>query len=229
MAYLDEGLATLRAELKRRWPDITIYWIGDENHDVDPDVSQHAPDDGGSQPGDDRGEVDAIDAMPTGGATMDDLRNIFDELRASRDPRILYMIIDKKIVSSVTVPWVVREYSGTKHSHLHISVNDRYDANTADWKWEPEMPREYTMRPIPGEFPELRIGDEDLAGQIQYVKRIQSILLGMYGQHEIEVDGVYGAKTAAGVKHLMLTDPARSSTNGSKFYVPEAKRLFAIW
>jgi hypothetical protein len=226
--YVDEGLQQLDREWKAVHPGATVYHIGDIHHDTNPDVSQHAPDRGGSQAGDDKGEVDGSDFMPGNGVTEEDLDDLAEGLRKSRDPRLLIVIRRNRIFSSVIQPFVWRPYSGKYHGHTHVSVNDRYDNNPANWNWEDEVARTYTMRQIPGEFPELRSGDEDQPGKVQYIKRIQSVLNGVFGE-ELDLDGVYGAGTAAAVKRMMASDTSRSSTNGAKFYVPEAKRLFGIW
>jgi hypothetical protein len=197
--YLDEGLYRLRAEWWQVHPGATVYTIGDLNHSTNPDVSQHAPDTGGPAPGDDRGEVDAADFMPGKGVTAADLNGLFRGLVESRDPRILYVIWGTTIVSSTVQPWIKRPYRGTPHGHVHVSVNDRYDANTADWKWEADVPREVEFTTDTVQFPILQVGDDDdvLPGYNSVVRAQVLANLLDASIPDVDVDGVYGARTAA--------------------------------
>jgi hypothetical protein len=54
-----------------------------------------------------------------------DCRVIADQLVASRDPRIKYIIFRGRIVSSTVHPWAWRPYTGANahSSHLHVSVD----------------------------------------------------------------------------------------------------------
>jgi hypothetical protein len=222
MAYLDEGLATLSAQWKAEHPGAVVYWIADGNHSS---TSEHSPEKAGSAPGADAGEVDAIDLMPgKGGVTMADLRELRDNLVRERDPRFLYAIIDDRIVSSVVSPWTLRKYNGKRHGHLHVSVNDKFDANRTPWEIGDEPVRQYTNRPIEGVLPELRVGDEDQPGKTEYVKRAQRLL-------KVDDDGVYGPATAAALKKRMAGQSGYkpSSTNGGKLYIPEWRVLYGIW
>lgn len=224
---VDEGLQTLINEWKKAHPGATVYTIGDASHQSH--TSDHNPEYAGKLPGADAFEVDAADFMPgTGGVTMEDLREFRDDLLDSRDGRLLYMIIDLQIVSSVVDPWNIRRYNGKKHVHLHVSVNDKFDSNTADWKWEDEVAREYAYEEIPGKFAMLRVGDEDVKGKVQYVTRIQGVLNAVFG-FNLDCDGVYGANTALAVKHVMRDDDKRTTANGTRIGVPEVKRIFGLW
>jgi hypothetical protein len=225
--YVDEGLQTLIRQWRERHPGAVVYTIGDTSHSSDPDVSQHAPDDGGTAPGDDRGEVDGADFMPGPDVSMAELVDLRDELVDSRDPRLLLLIIRQQIVSSVVRPWVVRDYGGAYHGHLHVSINDRFDRNTTPWNLGDPV-RDYTYREIAGRLPELRVGDEDQPGRTQYVRRAQGALNAVWGA-DLDVDGVYGTATARALRQAMDGDPNRSSTDGGKLYIPEWRRLFGIW
>jgi hypothetical protein len=227
--YVDEGLTKLIKQWKAEHPGATVYTIGDASHQSH--TSEHNPEPPGGAPGADGNEVDAADFMPGNGVTMNDLRELRNNLIEARDSRLLYTIIDFEIVSSVTQPWKIREYGGKRHTHLHVSVNDRYDRNTASWDIDGKgeiVPREYTRKQIPGTLPELRLGDEDVPGQTQNVRRVQSILSGTFG-YDIEIDGAYGPVSARALAAVMKNDAARSSSNGGKIGVPEWKRLFGIW
>lgn len=89
--------------------------IGDAAHRAT--KSEHNPDKDGV--------VRALDLThdPVGGL---DCQKLFDSLLASRDPRIQYVIWDRKIFNREVQPWVVRPYSGDNpHTkHLHVSVDE---------------------------------------------------------------------------------------------------------
>lgn len=58
---------------------------------------------------------------PNSGA---DMHQIAESLRLSRDPRIKYVIFNRRIFSATTQPWVWRPYSGDNphDKHMHVSV-----------------------------------------------------------------------------------------------------------
>ena len=200
--YTDEGLNTLINEWKKAYPKATVYRIADSAHSQDPDVSQHAPDDGGSAPGDDKGEVDAADFMPGKGVTELALQSLFSNLHANRDRRVLYVIHKDKIFSSVVQPWKIRTYKGDYHSHVHVSINDDFDKNTSDWDWEtmPQKKWPYEKQDDVSITP-LKYGDDDDAFEgYEQVGRAQALLNWIKKGDDIDVDGVYGAYTAQKVK-----------------------------
>jgi hypothetical protein len=60
-----------------------------------------------------------------------------EHLRRTKDPRIKYVISNRRIFSSVTRPWEWRKYTGSNGhtSHVHVSVHmakSHYD-NGKDW------------------------------------------------------------------------------------------------
>jgi hypothetical protein len=66
-----------------------------------------------------------------------DMGKLSEALRLSRDPRIAYVIFNRRIFSSTVSPWVWRTYSGSSpHTeHMHVSVRhiqSVYD-NTQPW------------------------------------------------------------------------------------------------
>jgi hypothetical protein len=204
--YVDEGLAVLIGDWKGAHPGATVYTIGDSNHSTNPDVTQHAPDRGGSKPGDTEGEIDAGDFMPGKGVTEDNLDDLFDGLVIARDKRLLYAIRRDKIVSSVVRPWEVRDYLGKYHDHCHVSVNDNYANNKSEWHWEKAMGRTIKYVDIPNaKLPELQFGDEDAAHDgWNHVMRVQA-LLNLQNKTDLDrldTDGVYGARTVQMVKAL---------------------------
>ena len=106
---LAASLATLRREITNRWPNTTIWTIGDPAHAAR--ASDHNPNA--------QGVVCAIDVVGRTQATA-----LWNQLLASRDPRIKYLIFNRQIVSATNQPWTVRPYTGTNGhlTHLHISV-----------------------------------------------------------------------------------------------------------
>lgn len=221
--YIDEGLQRFKQEWVAAHPGAVVYSIGDANHDTDPNVTQHAPDRGGSLPGDDKGEVDALDVMPGKTVSAKDLDDLFEELHDNEDPRIFYVIHRNRIFSSVTQPWVIRPYSGAYHDHVHISVNDKFDDNESDWKWEKAVARTVKQTSITGTLPELQYGDEDAnyAGSNQIV-RVQ-VLLNNFERSlpSLDEDGVYGANTKRKLAKF-------HDDSGDKISIPQLKNLLGI-
>jgi hypothetical protein len=205
--FPDEGLQVLENEWLSLYPNAVVYDIGDTNHSTNPSVSQHAPDKGTSgNPGDTKGEVDAKDFMPGRGVTDESLRLLFDGLHESRDPRILYVIYEDKIFSSVTSPWVIRDYNGKFHTHVHVSVNDKFFKNISDWSWERIMLDRWEYKSVEGaRLPsKLSYGleDEDFDGW-NHISRVQALLQVLDKTlPPLDLDGVYGAKTVQKVKKV---------------------------
>jgi hypothetical protein len=227
--YVDEGLQRLDREWKAEHPGAVVYHIGDLNHSTDPDESQHAPDRGGSKPGDDKGEVDASDFMPgKGGVTEDDLDDLAENLRKSKDKRILIVIRRQRIFSSYPVggvaPFTWRPYSGKYHGHTHVSVNDNYDNDQSDWKWENLVARTIQYAPIPGaKLPLLQLGDEDGAQDgWNHVARAQVLANWLDNKlPDLDTDGVYGANTARKFAKIF-------GGNGKKLELAHIKKLHGI-
>lgn len=120
--YVDRGLAKLIEQWRERHPGAIVGTIGDEHHTP---PSQHLPEEDGS--------VDAGDFMPGNGVTDADLDALAEALRASRDPRIAYVIRRQRIFSSTNSPWEWRTYDGAYHGHTHVSVNDRHENDSSEW------------------------------------------------------------------------------------------------
>lgn len=221
--YVDEGLEQLIREWKREHPGATVYTVGDASH-ASRD-SEHNPEPDGSEPGADYGEVDAADFMIKGLAKSD-LQELFDGLLRGRDKRLLYVIFNGRIFSSVVSPWVVRTYSGSdQHTdHVHVSVNDKYDDNESDWQWEKLVAREIPYVDVPGaSLPLLQYGDDDGAQDgWNHVGRAQ--VLANWIDHEIadvDVDGVYGPGTARKFAAIFGGD-------GKKLTLEQIKQLHGI-
>ena len=139
------SLIALRNQVNAKFPNRNKDWdgtIGDANHSSR--TSDHNPNSDGV--------VCAMDIThdPRHGV---DSYQMAEELRSSRDPRIKYIISNRKIASSTTSPWKWRKYTGSNphDHHVHVSVNGQrrsYD-DTAPW----EIPM---LGKVPSEVAEAR-------------------------------------------------------------------------
>jgi hypothetical protein len=135
---LARNLDALRTSIRRVWPNVTIYTIGDDAHKTR--SSDHNPDDtSGSKAeqtdSDTRQEVKAIDVMIGGafnsGAAMQLVNALVKDI-ASRN-RLRYIIFAGKIWSASN-GWVARPFDGDGHyDHVHISNETDDDNNAATW------------------------------------------------------------------------------------------------
>jgi hypothetical protein len=125
-----KSLLVLRKQVDQAFPERSKEadgTIGDANHSAR--TSDHNPDVDGV--------VKAMDIThdPDNGV---DSYLMAEQLRASRDPRIKYIISDRKICSSIQSPWMWRPYRGSNphDHHVHISVRpDRsYFDNERPWQ-----------------------------------------------------------------------------------------------
>jgi len=128
MARIAKSLDTLRSQVNAAYPTrskVSDGWIGDAKHAAS--KSDHNPNSAGV--------VTAFDVThdPANGL---DSGKLADTLVASRDPRIKYVISNKRICASYATggspPWTWRPYSGSNaHTkHVHVSVMGdaaRYD------------------------------------------------------------------------------------------------------
>lgn len=109
--------------------------IGDARHQAEP-TSDHNPDS--------RGIVHAVDLThgPYWGSPVLDCGPMVAAIIARRDPRVRYMIFQRRIISGShgPAPWQWRPYSGVSPhlEHVHISIN--YDAASENdvSPWFPE-------------------------------------------------------------------------------------------
>lgn len=144
------------------------------------------------------GVVTAIDIThdPVNGVDSEKLAEV---LLNSRDPRIKYVISNKKIASGADgpKPWVWRKYGGSNphNHHVHLSVEDTKSLYDSERPWDlsgmdgtpdPAAP----WNPV---LPMLRRGDEG-----EYVERLQKALI--KAGHSIKADGDFGAKTDRAVR-----------------------------
>jgi hypothetical protein len=135
-----ESLETLRKQLNAAFPNrskASDSGIGDEKHasrssDHNPWVKDRATG---------KGVVTARD-FTHDPQTGIDCNWLADELVRHRDPRIKYIIWNKKICSSKTSPWQWRPYKGVNahRHHLHISVTDAPGLYDSTKPWVMDFP-----------------------------------------------------------------------------------------
>ena len=185
---LAKAVEALRSSVNAKWPNrskVSDGTIGDASHasrssDHNPWVMF-----GGT------GIVTAIDIThdPANGL---DSEALAEALRAARDPRIKYIISNRKICSALESPWQWRPYTGTNahNHHVHISVKaDRalYD-DGSPWALD-GVAAPKADAPQPTRRPTLKRGST-LKGSVIELQH----LLG------ITADGDFGPKTEAAVK-----------------------------
>jgi len=157
-------------------------------------------------PGDHRNAVTARDYThdPANGVDIDRLT---DELQASRDPRIKYVIANDQIMSGNggPSPWVWRDYSGSNEHrhHFHLSVHSDPDLFDDARPWNlPSFMGAPAPQPQPPAGSGIELGDRG-----PEVAQVQRVLNSWYrvarpAWWELEVDGVFGRQTETAVKYL---------------------------
>lgn len=185
---LADSLRTLRSQVDNRWPGRhkdSDGTIGDENHSSR--TSDHNPNPAGV--------VCAIDIThdPRSGC---DSYALAEVLRATRDPRISYVISNRKIFSSTVDAWQWRQYRGINphDHHVHVSVKaDKalYDS-TAAWQLDAApMPTPSGLAIQPPAT--LRLGDK--GGEVETLQKI----LNTRGL-PLKIDGQFGIFTQRAVR-----------------------------
>lgn len=175
--------------------------IGDATHSAS--VSDHNPDS--------RGIVCARDFTndPAHGMASEELAVA---LLASRDPRIRYIISNRKIAASYATggqpAWAWRPYSGKNphNHHVHVSVVSAKADDTEPWVFDLKPSDDHVAAPPAPVLPVLRKGSTG-----GHVEELQT-LLNKHGAG-LKVDGDFGARTEAAVKkfqadHSLVDDGA---------------------
>lgn len=179
---LVRSLERLRDQLNDIYPNrskLSDGWIGDVRHQKG--KSDHNPEPDGT--------VDAIDIThdPANGVDIAKLVNV---LIAGKDRRISYIIANGEIIAGNggPSPWQRRKYTGkNKHTkHIHISVLDKYQDETADWNLAGLMPQEKQI-----------VLKEGASGK--YVEDLQ-LNLTLLGYKPGSIDGRYGKATKSAVQ-----------------------------
>lgn len=67
-----------------------------------------------------------------------DMESVTEGIRLSRDPRVKYVIWNRRIFSSTVSPWIWRAYSGenphTTHAHFSVLNDPSYFDAESDWQ-----------------------------------------------------------------------------------------------
>ena len=152
---------------------------------------------------------------PANGA---DMHKLADALVASNDPRIKYIIWNRRIYNpSIARRW--RPYSGsnphTRHLHLSVRPEPHLFDSSRPWNLPGFTGKASAATPSPAKTPSnasrgfVPPKREDLMqrmpivrrGQRGYaVRRVQALLLAAY--HKIKVDGIFGPDTERQVKEF---------------------------
>lgn len=128
-----------------------------------------------------------------------DTWKIADTLRANRDPRIKYVISNKRIFSSVSSPWQWRRYTGSNpHSaHMHVSVHSSKHHYDSERDWDLGQPNPPTVNPVepspddPARRETIRRGS---TGEL--VREVQTVI------GVAPIDGIFGSKTENAVRRF---------------------------
>ena len=161
-----DPITALGRQIECRWPKrhSADGTVASKGHDQSSPRSDHRP-----KPVYGKGTVRAIDI----GVYLDQGERLFQELRASRDERIKYVIFQDRIFSSYDHPggdpYEERPYTGTPHTHhIHVSTLEAADNDGSLWE----------------------LGEAMLT-----ITQLQEALV--EAGHDLDVDGEYGPLTKA--------------------------------
>lgn len=131
-----ESLRVLRLQLNAAFPQrskVSDGGIGDARHKRDK-KSDHNP----HLRGADGMDVYSARDFTHDPATGIDCNWLAEQLVKHRDPRIKYIIWNKRICSAKVAAWTWRPYSGSNphNKHLHISVDPVLFDKPGNWKLE---------------------------------------------------------------------------------------------
>jgi murein L,D-transpeptidase YcbB/YkuD len=187
---LAESLIQLRKEVNTKWPrrlKVSDGSIGNTEHSAR--ESDHNPDDDGV--------VKAIDIThdPMHGP---DSEMLAQSLLDSRDPRIKYVISNRKIGAGAAgpEPWLWRPYSGKNPHNHHVHISVRKDAVYFDDKTPWDLKDVVHIAKQPGEGgPPRRAALYPSRVPSEEVRELQKLL----NFDPKDIDGVFGPKTEAAV------------------------------
>jgi hypothetical protein len=146
------GLVVLGQQISTLHPQAhaTDGTVASKAHDAANPTSDHRP-----HPYSGPGRVRALDF---GENTENDAFDVLESIRLSRDPRVKYVIHERRLFSSYPSggidPYTWRPYSGPAphDNHGHISTLPEFDTDTRQWSiTEDTMPHKHI--PMPDELP----------------------------------------------------------------------------
>jgi hypothetical protein len=184
---LAKSLEVLRQQVNEQWParsKSSDGTIGDQKHASR--SSDHNPWIAGRV-------VSAID-ITHDPAKGPDSEHLAETLLKSRDPRIKYIISNRKIASGSAgpSPWKWRAYTGSNPHNHHVHISVKSDAihfdSTKPWSLDGVEAPPAPAKPYVAPPPTLRFGSEG-----EHVKRLQGLL-------KVTEDGNFGPKTRDAVK-----------------------------
>lgn len=193
---LARSLEVLSAEIKSKYPNTTIWTIGDESHQSG--WSDHNPNDDNV--------VCAIDVNGDGGL---DLGEFVERLLSRPHVNLRYVIFNRKIYQRKN-GFDQQDYNGVNahKTHVHASVGNgpdgrseyNYDSTQA-WGIGDESPAPKPKPPVSGGWTDKLMSDLPMlkrGSKGAYVKRAQA-LLNTYGAG-LKEDGYFGPNTGREVR-----------------------------
>ena len=182
---LAESLIELRKQVNEALPG------RDKSSDGSIGNEEHASRTSDHNPWVDDGVVTAIDITDDPQHGFDSYR-FAEYLRTTKDPRIKYIISNKRIVSSEVSPWVWRKYGGANphDHHVHISVLPRKGLYDDKHPWDLDG---FGFNPVKSAdpVPEVTVLAKGTRGAA--VEELQKLL-------KIDVDGYFGPNTENAVR-----------------------------
>ena len=189
--FVNKALVRLIAQVRAIVP-VIVGTIGDAAHSNRP--SDHNPKANGS--------VDAADFMIGGVFTVSKAQWLVDTLVRFADPRISYIIYNRRIWKAST-SWIAYNGNDPHTNHVHVSVNGPLKTRDTMWKLAGKVP---SMITVTGTWPILKEGDkdDDFDGY-NMIQRIQK-------QVVVDPDGEWGPLTTAAIKRVADVDDASPLT-----------------
>ena len=191
MARIAEGLGTLRSQIQARVPKAPkneFGWVASDAHSQQNPSSDHESDS--------RGIVHALD-IPHYPELGLDTYKLFDHFRSVKDPRIKYMISNRKIFGDEAYgkrngrkAWTLYPYNGANphDEHTHVSINKALEDDARPWDIGNVGQGVDPNAPPPQVLPILKDGSE--GALVQWVQLL------------VMTDGDYGPATEAAVKRF---------------------------
>lgn len=204
MSYrIAKSLDVLRDQINKAYPNrskLSDGWIGDARHQSS--SSDHNPWIKIVEGGKTVRIVTALDITHDPSVGLDSER-LAEALVATRDPRIKYIISNRKIISGADGPrpWVWRTYKGANpHSkHMHLSVEDKRELFDDNSYWKFIVPHS-DIKPVKKTGPLLKKGSKNVK-EVSHLQR----LLNKKGS-TLEVDGDFGPATDRAVRLFQQTN-----------------------